>query len=129
MRYLILSIIIILFSGCIPSNGYDGFVYVQNNYVIGSKEYRIKPTKYKDSGQLIKDNSELIGDGLTHITKNKNGDLIYHIYSHALLSHKWTPKIWVGKCKIYEVVDPKTMIIKSWGFDKDGNPQSCRVGP
>ena len=46
-----------------------------------------------------------------------------------VLENTRTEREWIGKCLIYYVVDSNTYIIKGWGFDKGGNPLSCRTWP
>lgn len=126
MKYLLSILVIILMMGCYRT-GHQDFLDYKNN-IVGKKIMQNKSYRYKNTGKLIRGNFLLGGPGLTHITKDRNGDLIYHIESVEVLSN-FQKKEWVGKCKLYYVVDPKTKIIKSWGFDKGGNPQSCRTWP
>jgi len=123
-----------MFNGCYKV-GYQGFVD-SKNVLIGNRIHYSVPKEWSISGRLIRGNFLLAGKGFTHITKNKKGDLIYHIDESEILPIFYnqnkskifrTSKEWVGKCKIYYLVDPKTYIIKSWGFDKGGNPLSCRT--
>ena len=71
------------------------------------------------------------GDGLTHKTKDKDGNIIYHFFLHEVLKNPsflfLEEKGIIGKCKIYYVVDPKTNIIINWGFEKESNPKACRI--
>ncbi|RVU37004.1 hypothetical protein EOE67_11880 [Rheinheimera riviphila] len=92
---------------------------------VGTKATILDPTRYGNSGDLIRADYLVSGEGFTHITINGNGDIIQHWFlSEVLPTH--SIKEWVGKCKIYYVVDSKTNIIKNWGYDKDSNPESCR---
>ena len=115
MKYcLSLVLILFIFNGCIPK-GHQGFVDTTNE-TIGLKASDIKPFTF----------DEIKKTGVTHVTKDKEGNLIVHWNNGEVLPH-FGRKEWAGKCLIYQVVDPKTHIIKGWGFDKGGNPQSCRI--
>lgn len=131
MRYTWLLLGLLLLNGCYAI-GHGAFVDIRNN-VIGKEVYFKKPFKFKNAGKLRRANFAINGQGLTHITKNKNGDLVYHLSEQEILpifaNRGWRSgnKKWVGKCLTYQVVDPKTYIVKGWGFDKGGNPLSCRI--
>ena len=96
--------------------------------MIGLEASRIKPFTFKDTGKFERADYSIIGKGVTHTTKDKEGNLIVHWDLNEILPN-FGYKKFVGKCLIYEIVDPNTHIIKGWGFDKGGNPQSCRVWP
>jgi hypothetical protein len=92
---------------------------------IGTKALFIDPSRYGNSGDLIRADYLISGKGFTHISKNKDGDILQHwFYSEVLPTH--SKKEWVGKCKIIYVVDPITNIIKAWDYDDGANPESCR---
>jgi len=122
--YTILLITSFVFNGCYKV-GYEDFLDFKNARV-GTVMYNKQIYKYKNSGELGRGDFEIIGQGLVAITKNKKGDLIYHIDEAEILDN-YNKKEWVGKCKFYYIVDPKTYLIKSWGFEKDANPLSCRT--
>ena len=122
--WLIIGILFLL-NGCYTV-GYEDFVNRRNND-IGQKTSFIEPFKFKDAGKLRRGDFQITGQGIT-VTKNQDGDLVVHWDSSEILPNYYNKK-WVGKCLIYEIVDPKTHIIKSWGFDKGGNPLSCRTWP
>lgn len=111
-------------SGC--AAGHKDYVELKDR-VVGRVMKDREPYSYANSGQLIRGDYVRSGMGLTNINKDQNGDLIYHIFVHEILENTRTENEWVGKCLIYYVVDPETYIIKSWGFDKGGNPLSCRT--
>lgn len=111
----------IYFTGC--GVGHQDFINIQNNE-IGKKIPYFK-FKFENTGKIV-GGIHKVGYGLTHITKDKNGNLIYHWDIEEILPHYKYKEI-TGKCKIYEVVDPKTLIRKSWGFEQDSNPLSCRT--
>jgi hypothetical protein len=124
MKNLILHFLsVVSLTGC--SVGHKDFVSLMSQQ-IGTISYYKKPFKYKNAGKLIRADYLLGDQGLTHITKDKSGNLIYHFDSTEVLPKNSRPER-VGKCLYYEVVDPKSYIIKSWGFDKGGNPLSCRT--
>lgn len=126
MKYIIYSLIAVLvLAGC--AAGHQDYVDFKNS-LIGKKETRTKPFKWEDSGKLVRADYLVSGKGLTHITKDDNGNLIYHYSVQEVLITN-PRKEWVGKCLTYNVVDPETMIIIGWGFDKGGNPLSCRTWP
>ena len=110
--------------GCVV--GHEDFVNRQN-LMIGKRILVKEPYQNKDAGQLFRGSDVIVGQGLTHITKDDQGNLIYH-YSDQEVLASYPQKAWVGKCLIYRVVDPKTYILKSWGFD-GGNPLACRSWP
>ncbi len=87
-----------------------------------------EPFKFNNAGEYSRGNFVITGQGLTFIEQGIDGDLIYHFSDQEILPH-YRNKDWVGKCLIYEVVDPETYIIKAWGFDDGGNPLSCRTWP
>ncbi|MBL4781670.1 MAG: hypothetical protein JKX92_05455 [Porticoccaceae bacterium] len=96
---------------------------------VGSKPSVLDPTRFGDAGDLIRANFLVSGDGFTHTSENEHGDIIQHwFYSEVLPSFRGE-KEFIGKCKIFLVVDRESSIIKSWGYDEDGNPQSCRDWP
>lgn len=116
--------IIYIFSGC--SVGYQDFVDMEND-MIGGKLMNYKPYKYKDAGKLIRADFLVQGEGLTHITKDEDGNLVHHYFLDEVLSNFRGNKKWIGKCLIYKVIDSKTKVVTGWGFDKGGNPLSCRT--
>lgn len=126
MKCRFISIVLLLsLAGC--SVGYHDYIKVQNKF-IGTVKTHKEPYKFPNSGELIRADYLIAGQGLTHITKDSEGNLIYH-YSDAEFLPNYHEKEWVGKCLIYEVVDPNTYVVKSWGFDEGGNPLSCRTWP
>lgn len=117
------TVLLFLLSGC--AVGHDDYVNYLNSS-LGSKMPYKEPYQPTDAGKIIRSDFLIGGQGLTDITSDENGFLIYHFSHQEVLSNIKT-KDWVGKCLIYYVVDPKTYIIKSWGFDDGGNPLSCRT--
>jgi len=113
----------LLFSGCIMRGGHQPFVKMYNNHL--GKKNLFDKYKFESYGQII-GGFRKSGYGLTHITKDKNGNLIYH-WDHWEVLPNYNDKKAVGKCKVYEIVDPKTKIVKAWGFEPDSNPLSCQV--
>lgn len=112
-------------AGC--AVGHKDYINLQNS-TIGTKVVETKPYKWEDSGKLIRADFLMSGQGLTHITNDEHGNLIYH-YSDGKILPNFHTKEWVGECLIYEVVDPETMVVKDWGFEEGGNPLSCRTWP
>lgn len=113
-------------SGCY-SIGHNAFIENKNSEVGKKTPYKF-PFEFEDSGELFRGDFAIAGKGLTHITKDKEGNLIYHFDEEEILPN-FHIKEWVGKCMTYIVVDPRSYIVKDWGFDKGGNPLSCRVWP
>jgi len=124
-HHLILLITLFLLNGCYRV-GHKDFMDIQNN-MLEVKPYFSKPFKFKNAGKPRRGKSIISGQGFTHITKLKNGDLMYHWSNQEILSSFKGNKKWIGKCLIYEIIDSKTGLVKSWGFDKGGNPLSCRT--
>lgn len=119
--------LLFMFSGCY-SVGHQDFLDYRNSR-IGTKTFYNKPLKFTNTGKIKRGDFLLSGQGLTHISKDKDGNLIYHWDEEEVLSiFKGNPE-WIGKCKTYDIVHPKTKLIIGWGFDKGGNPQSCRTWP
>ncbi len=116
-----------LLNGCSGSWGQKGYIDSENR-MIGKKLVSIKPFTFKNAGEFTRAKFQIAGQGITHVTKNENGDLVVHWFSSEILPH-YPNKKWVGKCLTYEIVDSKTHILKDWGFDKGGNPLSCRHWP
>ena len=116
-----------LLNGCTAIVGHEAYVNYKNSR-IGTKALYIEPYKFKHAGEFSRGNFGIVGQGVTHVTINENGDLVVHWFSDEILPH-FRRKQWVGKCLTYYVVDPKTHIIKDWGFDEGGNPLSCRTWP
>lgn len=114
-----------LLNGCYKV-GYEDYVSIEND-MVGQKPYHSQPFKLKNAGKPRRGNSIITGQGFTHITKMKNGDLIYHWSGQEILPSFRGNKEWIGKCLTYEIIDAKTGVVKSWGFDKGGNPLSCRT--
>lgn len=122
---LMVIFLIISLSGC--AAGHSDYVDFKNSRVGKVMPYK-KPFEFDNAGEFIRADYVLGGQGLTSITKDESGNLIYHFFSQEILPNH-TVKEWVGKCLTYYVVEPNTYIIKSWGFDKGGNPLSCRNWP
>ena len=112
-------------SGC--RVGHKDYVNFKNTRIGEEIVYR-EPFKYKDAGELIRADFVMGGQGLTHISTDEDGNLVYHFSDQEVLPN-FHRKDWVGKCLTYYSVDPKTYIIKAWGFDEGGNPLSCRTWP
>ena len=125
MKNIYIILLLVVTNGC--TVGHHDFVDYRDKS-IGTKQVRTEPYKWRDSGQVIRSDFLVSGEGLTRITKTEHGDLKYHYSDSEILPHFHT-KEWVGKCLIYEVVDPTSKEIKGWGFDKGGNPLSCRTWP
>ena len=125
MKNYFLTIVILLFiSGCYRV-GHEDFVDIENG-MIGGRVMHYKPFKDKDAGKLRRGKDVIEGQGFTHITKMKNGDLVHHWSYQEILPSFSGNKKWIGKCLVYQIIDGKTGVVKSWGFDKGGNPLSCR---
>jgi hypothetical protein len=120
-------LVILVFSGMILSCVVIGNIPFAKalDSRVGQKASLLDPTRYGDAGDIIRGTFMISGDGFTHITKNENGDIVQHWFYSEVLSN-FNRKEWIGKCKVFFVVDPKTNIIKDWGYDEGGNPQSCR---
>lgn len=114
-----------LLNSCVA--GHDDYVSFKNSRVGKEIPYK-EPFKFENDGKLIRSDFLKGGAGLVRISKDKNGDLIYHFVDQEILPN-YHKKEWVGKCLTYYIVDSKNYIIKSWGFDKGGNPLSCRTWP
>lgn len=140
MKYLFIATLILILNGCYTV-GHQDYVNWEDSR-IGTKAYYIKPYKFTHTnpGEFTRGNFEIAGYGLTHVTKDIDGNLITHWDDGEILPNyangevelfsvklKTGRKEWVGKCLTYYVIDAKTHIIKSWGFDKGGNPLSCRT--
>ena len=133
----------------LPSSPWEAYEYLKDKSVGTKHEVFDKPFKFKDLGGYVyrkeydnycKLSKETDGygkyyleycvsenEGLTHITKDKNGNIIYHWFSGRYLREDSTA---YGDCKIYYVVDSQTHIILSWHYDIEngGNPESCTIG-
>ncbi|MCP4056403.1 MAG: hypothetical protein GY738_03610 [Pseudoalteromonas sp.] len=96
------------------------------NMNIGENINNQKLSKSAKAGKLIRSDYLIGGEGLTKITTLDSGILRYHFSRQEVLPN-YSIKDYVGKCLIYYDVDPKTDIILAWGFDKGGNPLSCRT--
>jgi len=122
MRFIILFTILVI-SGCTTGNKpWEDY----RNELIGSKAPVLDPTRFGDAGELIRADYVISGDGFTHISKDNEGHIIQHwFYSEVLPTAP--SDAWVGKCKIFYVVDPDTNVIISWGYDEGSNRESCRV--
>jgi hypothetical protein len=125
MKYITLSVMLVLLTGCYKV-GYEDFLDSRDADV-GKKPAFLKPFKFKNAGKPRRGKNIITGQGFTHITKMKNGDLMYHWDSQEILPSFKGNKTWIGKCLTYEIIDAKTGLVKSWGFDKGGNPLSCRT--
>jgi hypothetical protein len=119
---LVIVFFAILLNGCAIGNA--PFAKRMDQQV-GAKVSFLDPTRFGNAGDLIRADYLVQGQGFTHITKNKDGDIIQHWFSSEVLPAHGDKK-WVGKCKYYYVVNPETNIIKGWGYDEGSNPESCR---
>ena len=127
-RMIIPFTFLVVLSSCAP--GHQDFINFRNNFDLGREiMFTTSPKKFTRAGKFIRGDYAIAGEGLLSVTKNNMGELIYHVFVQEILKNTRTEKEWVGKCLIYYVVDPKTYIVKSWGFDKGGNPLSCRTWP
>jgi hypothetical protein len=111
-----------LFIGC--GVGHQDFISSENHSI--GKKVLYDKFRFKHYNLNLTIGFRKGGYGITHITYNKKGNIIQHWYSEEILPNKIYPEA-VGKCKTYSVIDPKTRIIKAWGFEKDSNPLSCRT--
>ncbi len=109
--------------GCVV--GHEDYKRYLNMYIGKNIKHQL-PFESSKSGQLIRSDYLLGGEGLTHISVEYGGILRYHFSGQEVLPN-YSIKEYVGKCLIYYDVDPNTYIIKSWGFDDGGNPLSCRT--
>ena len=143
-KILIAIGLLLMLNGCttldtlkryLTPRGHQDYINFENS-TIGKKVNTIKPFKFKDAGEFIRGEFVTYGLGFTHVSKDKNGNLITHwdvseiLPVAALKGNAFAApanKEWIGKCLTYSIVDPKTHIIKGWGFDKGGNPLSCRT--
>ena len=119
-----LIFLMIILTGC--AVGHNAFIDSMDNEVGTVMTYK-KPFKFKNAGKLKRADFVITGQGLTHIDKDSDGNFIYHFSGQEILPN--FRKEFVGKCLTYYVVEPKTYVIKSWSFDKGGNPLSCRIWP
>jgi hypothetical protein len=137
MNYFFKAIFIFSFlSGC--AVGYKPYADFQDK-LIGKKAWRIEPYRFENAGELIRADYLVAGEGFTHISINEDGDMVQHWFDTEVLPNYFSEdglfgltighKEWIGKCKIYLVVDPETYIVKRWGYDEGGNPESCRHWP
>lgn len=126
MKQIILISISVLISGCLGI-GHKGWSDYMDTKV-GRKVEVLDPTRFGDAGDYIRANFLISGEGFTHITMKENGDIVQHWFTSEVTSENGREE-WVGKCKFYYVVDSKTNVIKSWGIDEGGNPESCRIWP
>jgi hypothetical protein len=127
MKYIFVTcwLLLILMTGC--SVGHNNYISFKDGRIGKTMPYK-EPFNFENSGKLIRADYLIGGKGLTHITNDEAGDLVYHFSDQEVLSN-YTKKEWVGKCLTYYIVDSNTYVIKSWGFDKGGNPLSCRTWP
>lgn len=126
LRLLVVSVVLFILCGC--AVGREDYINFKNSRIGEVIPYKA-PFTFEDSGKLIRGDYVKGGQGLTHITKDEKGNLIYHFSDQEILENNRTEKEWVGKCLTYYVVEPNTYIIKGWGFEKEGNPLSCRTWP
>ena len=118
---LIALFISLLFIGC--GVGHQDWVNIKNSNV--GKRASNDNYRFESFGKII-GGFRKGGYGITHITYDKDDNIIQHWDYYKILP-KYPYKEIVGKCKIYEIVDPKTRIMKSWGYEPDANPLSCRT--
>ena len=127
MKLLCLLVLSVIFlNGCAVGNKPFS---ARNDSKVGTNAFFLDPTRYGDAGDLIRADYLIAGDGFTHITVNDDGDTVQYWFLSEVLPNFVGEKEWVGKCKIVYVVDSNTNVIKSWDYDEDSNPQSCRDWP
>jgi hypothetical protein len=122
---IVMFLIFFNLSGCVVGHS-DYKRYLDMN--IGKNIKHYMPYDGSKSGQLIRSDYLLGGDGLTHKTILDDGVVRYHFSGQEVLPN-YSIKDYVGRCLVYYDVDPETHIILRWGFDKGGNPLSCRTWP
>ncbi|MCM2678172.1 hypothetical protein [Echinimonas agarilytica] len=120
---LVSTALIMFIGGC--TVGHEDFIRYLNMNIGESIEIQ-ELTRSSNAGNLIRADYLIDGEGLTNITVLDNGVVRYHFSIQEILSN-YSAKDEVGKCLIYYDVDPHTNIIIAWGFDKGGNPLSCRT--
>ncbi|WP_028768315.1 hypothetical protein [Shewanella fidelis] len=125
-RLVTVSFGLVLLCSC--AVGHEEYINFKNSRVGKVMPYK-EPFAFENAGKLIRADYVKGGQGLTHIRKDENGNLIYHFSDQEILENTRTEKEWVGKCLTYYIVEANTYIIKSWGFDDGGNPLSCRTWP
>ena len=123
-NFVIFFITLNLF-GCVVGHG-DYKRYLDMS--VGNNIKQHMPHDGSESGQLIRSDYLMGGDGLTHMTILGNGKIRYHFSAQEVLSN-YSIKDYVGKCLVYYDTDPDSHIILGWGFDEGGNPLSCRTWP
>ncbi|MBH0063215.1 hypothetical protein I6E85_19000 [Pseudoalteromonas sp. NZS71] len=122
MRFIVLFTILVI-SGCTTGNKpWEEYT----NELIGGKAPFLDPTRFGDAGELIRADYVISGDGFTHISKNNEGQILQHWFYSEVLSTAPSEE-WVGKCKIFYIVNPDTNVIISWDYDEGSNKESCRV--
>lgn len=126
VRLITVSVVLILLLSC--AVGHEDYLNFKNSRIGKVMPYK-EPFIFEDAGKLIRSDYVKGGQGLTHITKDDRGNLIYHFSDQEILENTRTEKKWIGKCLTYYIVDQDTYIIKDWGFDEGGNPLSCRTWP
>lgn len=124
INYFFLLVTLIFFEGC-ASPPHEDFIKDRNEQIGYNVHPNIKPYKFKGAGEIYRSDFAVRGQGLTHITKDKNGNKILHWSYGEVLYTLGDKDERVGKCLTYQVVDSKTSTVLEWGFDKGGNPKSC----
>ena len=129
MKYILLIYITLQFTSC--SLCYTNMCEPQQDFIISRNNQiglkfikEIKPYQYKNAGKMFRTDSVKASIGVTHITSDKNGNIIMHWHGQEILP-TYHDKSMIGKCLTYQVIHPNTKEILSWGFDKGGNPKSC----
>jgi hypothetical protein len=102
---------VLLFSCAVGHEDFNDYRNKEIGTVIAFKEV----FKFENAGKLKRADFVITGKGLTHITKDEQGNLIYHFSDQEVLPNAPT-KEWVGKCLFYYIVDSNTYVIKEWGF-------------
>lgn len=116
-------IVLLNLTGC--AAGHEDYKkYLSMN--IGEDIHNQELSKSPNAGKLIRSDYLMEGEGFTKVTTLDSGILRYHFSRQEVLSN-YSIKDYVGKCLIYYDVDPKTHKILAWGFEKGGNPLSCRT--
>ena len=121
--YIVSALVLLTLLGCsVGHKDYQKYL----NMNIGESINNQNLSKRLDAGEFIRSDYLIGGEGLTNITKLESDLLRYHFSRYEVLP-SYSIKEYVGKCLIYYDVNPKTKIIIAWGFDKGGNPLSCRT--
>ncbi len=109
MKYIIITIVMLLVSGCSFKSPHERFIKDMNYFLIDYNNYEKEKLRWY----------HIYDEYVTHEDYDKKGNRLYHFKMPTNYCEE-------GYCKYYIVVNPKGIII-NWGFDNCDYEKCCQI--